>query len=444
MTEMNWEQAYPSVPASVHHRLEKALEEKKHMRTGKALKPVAALVLAVLLTLALSGAAFAATRLGILDYLVGGENNATEALKNSVQPIIASVEADGMRVELNGAIFDGNRLALSFTEENLSPDDPAWITLDQVTLEGEWVPEQFGASGHWLPFIRIDPEDSDEFTYSDGFFSGDLGKEYTGQLQGEAIFIVSRPTGPLAGVDPAMWYDYDTAIEDPEIRADYIRRRDAIRASNVEIADTAHLIPEQWYLHGYTVVDIDGNLVMEEHMEYMPEEFGAHSMYHNATMYPTQMKDTAVIKVPFTIDADAAKAYRKVGTMEDAELTDCTVHLEKCVLSPLSTMIEIRLYPRENTREAADALVNRYGYPALLDENGQLIDLLSMEGEGGRYVQPDDRPYYCIEYIWGGVEKIPIQLTFSFDSEDFPYMKPEAPDPEANREFEEKVVIQLQ
>ena len=221
MKRFDWEKVYGPVPASVHMRLEKALEEKKKMNTGKALRPAAAIALALLLTLLLGGAAYAATRLGILDYLVGGEGSAPDELKNSVQPVLASAEGDGMRVELNGAVFDGSRLALSFTEENLNPHSPAFITLDQVLLEGEWIPQNFGGGGHWMPFIRLDTENADHNPYFEGFLSGDLKKEYTGQIQGEAIFIVSRPTGPLVVVDPVMWYDYGAAIADDEIRADF-------------------------------------------------------------------------------------------------------------------------------------------------------------------------------------------------------------------------------
>ena len=446
MKRFDWEKVYGPVPASVHMRLEKALEEKKKMNTGKALRPAAAIALALLLTLLLGGAAYAATRLGILDYLVGGEGSAPDELKNSVQPVLASAEGDGMRVELNGAVFDGSRLALSFTEENLNPHSPAFITLDQVLLEGEWIPQNFGGGGHWMPFIRLDTENADHNPYSEGFLSGDLKKEYTGQIQGEAIFIVSRPTGPLVVVDPVMWYDYGAAIADDEIRADFVRRRDMIRASNVEIADIAHLNPEEWYVNGYTVVNADGNLLMEEHMEYMPEEFGAIPMDHNAVMYPTQMHDTAVIRLPFTIDADAAKAYRREGKMEDVSLSDCTVHLEKCVMTPLSTLLEIRLYPLENTRQAADKLLERYGYPALLNEQGNLIEFLSMEGEGACYAHSDQEGKFfsAIEYAWGGAKDMPDAIRFSFDSDEFPYQKPEAPDPEANREFAEKAVIHLQ
>ena len=446
MSQMNWGSVYPSVPASVHMRLEKALEEKKKMNTGKVLRPAAAIALALLLTLLLGGAAYAATQLGILDYLVGGENNATEALKSSVQHVLASAEADGMWVELNGAVFDGSRLALSFTEENLNPKSPAFITLDQVLLEGEWVPQNFGGGGHWMPFIRLDTENAEHNPYSEGFLSGDLKKKYTGQIQGEAVFIVSRPTGPLVVVDPEMWVNYDEEIEDEEIRADYIRRRNMIRAANIEIADSAHLAPVEWYLNGYTVVDADGNLLMGEHMENMPEEFGAISMYHNSALYPTQMGDTAVIRLPFTLDADAARAYRREGKMEDATLTDCTVHLEKCVMTPLSTLLEIRLYPLENTRDAVDALQKRYGYPALMNENGDLIEFLSMEGEGGFYAHSDQEGkfFYTLEYAWGGAKDMPDAIRFSFDSDEFPYQKPEAPDPEADREFAEKAVIILQ
>ncbi len=120
--------------------------------------------------------------------------------------------------------------------------------------------------------------------------------------------------------------------------------------------------------------------------------------------------------------------------------------VEKCALSPLSTLIELRLYPNENTPEAALALAERYGYPALLDENGSLVEFLEMEGEGNwnGASQDEDGNYYTeIDYAWGGMKVIPRELHFAFDRDEFPYQVPESPDPDLNRIFSEDVVIPL-
>lgn len=447
---MNWDSLYIPVPSAVHQRLEKALEEKEKMNAKKVMKPLTAAALALALILLLGGAAYAAVESGILKYLVNGEQNATDELKNSVQPLDVSVTRDDFRVTLTGIVFDGDRLALSFEEENLTPESPAWITLDQVRLEGEWVPENFGeGEGHWMPFIRLDEEGASTNPYESGFFSASLKNQYAGIVHGEATFVVSRPTGPLVVVDPGMWYDYDAAVEDEDFRADLIRHRDMVRASGLKIADIFSLDPLQWYQEGYTVIDKNGDLLMEnlQYADYLPEDFGAREMYHNYVEHPTQMEKSAEFTIPFSFDAGAAKAFRKVGSMEDVTLSACTVHLEKCVMTPLSTLIELRLYPRTEQDEAAADLSDRFGYPVLLDENGLPLAFMDMVGEGlyGSFLRDEDgKAYMPLEYAWGGVVNMPKEVRFGFNEDAFPFQAPVSPDPELWREFSEKVIISLQ
>ena len=97
---MNWDSLYIPVPSAVHQRLEKALEEKEKMNAKKVMKPLTAAALALALILLLGGAAYAAVESGILKYLVNGEQNATDELKNSVQPLDVSVTRDDFRVTL--------------------------------------------------------------------------------------------------------------------------------------------------------------------------------------------------------------------------------------------------------------------------------------------------------------------------------------------------------
>ena len=147
----------------------------------------------------------------------------------------------------------------------------------------------------------------------------------------------------------------------------------------------------------------------------------------------------------FAVDTDAARESRVDKRME-FELPDCRVKVEKCVLTPLSTLIELRLYPNENAPEAALLLAKRYGYPALLDEKGNLIAFLDMEGEGNwnGVSQDENGQYYtAIEYAWGGIKEIPRELHFTFDRDEFPYQPPAYPDPDLTRIFSEDVVIPL-
>ncbi len=454
MNDMPFDTVYPSVPERTHLRLEKALEEKTTVNTKKYIRPATVLVIALLLTLLLGGAAYAASRAGVLQYLLNG-TEPPEQLKNMAQHRNYATTEDNIQVELNGLVFDGERLALAFSVENQKPDDLAMVTLDAVYLEGDWIGMEFGSiDSQWVPDVfRIDVAGAERNPVIGGCVTCAAEKEYTGILHGEAVFTVQRPEGPVVVCDPWMWYDYDRVFSSGEdvdtgSKAEYSFRREQIQNAGLTVAHPFRIDARSWYQEGYTVVDADGKMLMmwdEASRQMLPEEFGGHLAYHQTVLYPTQMKQTAEIHIPFTLDADAAKENR-IDTQMEFALPDCRVKVEKCVLTPLSTLIELRLYPAGNTPETALALAARYGYPALLDEKGGLIEFLEMEGEGGwNGVSQDEdgQSYTVLEYSWGGMKEIPNELHFAFDRDEFPYQMPESPDPEANRLFSETVVIPL-
>lgn len=454
MNDIRFDTVYPSVPESTHLRLEKALEEKTNVNTKKIIRPATVLVIALLLMLLLGGAAYAASQSGILRYLLGGAD-APDGLKSIVQPAEYTAAEDHIRVELTGLVFNGERLALAFSVENQKPDDLAMVTLDAVYLEGDWMGMEFGSfDSQWVPDVfRIDVAGADRNPVIGGCVTSAAEKEYTGILHGEAVFTVQRPEGPVVVCDPWMWYDYDRVFSggedgDTKSRTEYSFRREQIQNAGLTVAHPFRMDARSWYLEGYTVVDADGEMLMlwdEASHPMLPEEFGGHLACHQTTLYPTQMKQTAELRIPFTLDADAAKQNR-VDVQAEFALPDCRVKVEKCVLTPLSTLIELRLYPTQNTQEAALALAERYGYPALLDEKGGLIEFLDMEGGGswnGISQDEDGQSYTVLEYSWGGMKEIPRELHFAFDRDEFPYQLPARPDPEANRLFSETVVIPL-
>ena len=453
MKDIRFDSVYPSVPESAHLRLEKALEEKTSVKTKKIIKPATVLVIALLLMLLLGGAAFAASQMGVLQYLLNGQEP-TETLKNLAQHMNYSAAEDSIRVDLDSLVFDGDRLALSFTVENQKPDELAMVTLDAVYLEGDWIGMEFGSfDSQWVPAVfRIDEVGTARNPVVGGCITCAAEKEYTGVIQGEAVFTVQRPEGPIVVCDPWLWYDYDEVFyrgedENTGSKAEYSDRREQIQNAGLTVAHPFQMDARYWYQEGYTVVDANGEMLMgnTENRSLVPEEFGGYPAYHQTALYPTQMKQTAEIRIPFTIDTDAAREIRVDKRME-FELPDCRVKVEKCVLTPLSTLIELRLYPNENAPEAALLLAKRYGYPALLDEKGNLIAFLDMEGEGnwnGASQDENGQYYTAIEYAWGGMKEIPRELHFAFDRDEFPYQPPAYPDPDLTRIFSEDVVIPL-
>lgn len=450
MNQIHFENAFPCVPIPVHLRLENALEEKKQMSMHKAKCPAAAMALILALLLGLMGIAYAAAQAGILDYLVGGEEKASQALKESIQMVQAAATGDQIKIDLTGAIFDGDRLALSFTMENLKPEELALVTLDTVTLNGEWIPIDFQSfQDQWLPDIfTMDEPGYVRNPVSGGMLSDWIDQDFSGILQGEATFVVSRPVKKLAVVDPWMWYDLETVIPEVEWRQDYQNRKDAVLEAGVEIADAFTMEADYWLSQGYTPVNISGRFLLEtaEYSHLIPfyagKGYGERALYTNVTNRNGQMLETARIILPFTIDTGAAKAIRMEPALSDITLSNCTVHFEKVLVTPLSTLIHMKLYPLENTREAADELMRCYPSPSLIAPEGPAIAWLDMEGMGwGSSPSADaEKKYYEIGISWGGMKEIPAALRFSFEYADEPADEEIR---QLRQQFEEKVVIPL-
>lgn len=449
MNEFHFENAFSSVPPVVHGRLERALEEKNMNRqSAKRSSVVLAVVMALLL--GVMGLAYAATQTGILNYLVGGEENASQALKDSVQTVAATASGDDIQIDLTGAIYDGDRMALSFTMENKQPENVALVTLDTVTLNGKWVPINFQSfQDQWLPDVfTVDVAPTIRNPLSGGMLSGVLAEDYTGIVRGEATFVVSRPVKEMVVVDPWMWYDLDIVIPDAEWRKDYEDRKRAIEQSGLKMADVFTMEAGYWLQEGYTPVDISGNFLLDkqEYRDLAPfyagQGYGERPAFSNITNRAGQMQVTERIPLSFTFDADKAKESRIEPKLKDIPLENGTVHFEKVVITPLSTLIEMRIYPKENTQEAKKALMECYDAAWLCNANGEPLDYLDMEGEGwrGYREETNGENYFVMETSWGGMKTMPDALGFSFSH------APKTNDPDVQRmrqEFTEKVVIPL-
>ena len=133
---------------------------------------------------------------------------------------------------------------------------------------------------------------------------------------------------------------------------------------NTIIVDPIENDPESWCRDGYTVIDSSGIILGSE--------------WDDTTLY--NMRETARIPVSFTFSTSTAVAY-DFSDLEDIELTDCTLRIHQLRLSPLKTVVDISLIPRENSQEAAQKLVERYGTLNLLDEKGNQLDYAEMEYE---------------------------------------------------------------
>ena len=274
MKDRHWETALPVVPPLVHARLEWALEEKTNMKqtTKKVMRPLTAAALAVALLLALTGAAYAAAQLGILDYLIGRQSPAP-ALEEMAQPMAVSETFDQIQLTVTGAIYDGVRLALSFSAENLNPARLTMVNLNAVRLNGDDVFFGFQSlSQQWLPdvFAMDEAGKYSRNPVTGGMLSVPLAQDYSGSVACEVDFSISHPAnGKVLVCDPVLWYDYERAFADaPSMIPDYQERRDAIIQSGLTVLDAFEsLQPDHYpfYLsQGYTLLDASGQFLLDD------------------------------------------------------------------------------------------------------------------------------------------------------------------------------------
>lgn len=132
--------AFSPVPSTVHLRVEQTLEEVHEMNL-KHHKPIAAVVLAVVLSLALLGGAVAAGG-GVLNYLFANDKP-TQQQQSLVQSIGVSHAGSDVTTTVTDAIFDGRRLDAALTFDTQLPLyavlDGAWFNGQEVTNTDGWL-----------------------------------------------------------------------------------------------------------------------------------------------------------------------------------------------------------------------------------------------------------------------------------------------------------------
>ncbi len=420
------------------------------MKNIQKMRPVFALSMALALVLMLAGAAYAVTQTGVLQYLVSGDT--TQELQSSVQDVTATVTEDNIKIDLSGAIYDGKRLAIGISAENLNPEALAMLTLDAVYLNGDPVSIEFQSfAGQWLPSVFAVEDATDTMLsrnpVSGGMLSAALDSTYEGVIRGEVVFTVTRPLNDkIVVLDPVMWYDYNKAYADsPDMAADYQARYEAIAQSGAEIADAfccRYRNAEAYWDEGYTVVNADGEFLsdIDEGLSFDDayESAGEPADDDPTPIIGGRMKKTATITVSFTIDTDASESLGQTITMQDIELSFGTVHFDSVFVSPLSTIVLMHIYPKETTENALSDLANQFTTPQLTDAAGKELNFANMEGESWCAA---DKNGIEIGLSFGGLTERPDALHFAFPDE---ASESDEQTQAVRSEFEEKVVIPLQ
>ncbi len=319
-------------------------EERRMKRISKRL-----LIAAVLTMLALTTTAYAAARPAVLTWLLGFAP-ASEELIQTVQEIHAEQTADGVTIRITGLVWDGSQMAFTYEAEAADPTLAAIVKMDDVfTVDGREarISQPFSSEAVLVPDTRLDLAPVKRNPAVCGQWSKQIDG-LSGKVQCEMTFRIYRPQKGLVFLIGAEDDLRNIDAQPDDYQADLRDRLACLQSlRNAIIPDETQQDAAYWIQQGYTVTD--------EHL-----------------------METAVLTLSFTFDADNVQT-RDYSDAADVRLPDGTLHIERFVLSPLKTEVDVWLVPQENTREAAQMLADQHAEFALLDGQGSPLEYSSMD-----------------------------------------------------------------
>lgn len=375
--QLNLRNAYKPVPEAFRQTVLRTVrsvrpDARQHTPHDRMLRGAPGkIAVAVILGFLLLGmaAAYAAARPAILNWLLGAEPAPGAPLTFSTQKISGENAADHITVRMDSLIYDGERFSFSFAVENDDPAFPALVAMEpRFLVNGEPVSlEEFlanDAKPTLVPSARLDALPVQRNPVVCGGWSQILPAELDGDVTCEMTFIVYRPKKAFAVVpdpDDPIFRMEDCA---PEQQAEIRDVLDTYMSfQNAVLADRDALDPQPWFQAGYSV--IGGPTDATEWIDPAEEGFD-------------HLAETARFTVVFRFDAGIRQAFDFSET-PDIPLDDCTVRVGSFRLSPLTTRVDVLLIPHENTQEAAQALLQKYGPMDLTDERGDPVAYAEMD-----------------------------------------------------------------
>ena len=334
-----------------------------------------------------AAAAYAASHPAILHWLLGAQPSPGGPLKSSVQKISGENAADHITVRMDSLIYDGERFSFTYEVENDDPAFPALVAMEpRFLVNGEPVYlEEFMANDAkptLVPSARLDVLPVRRNPVLCGGWSEVLPEALEGEATCEMTFIVYRPKKAFAVVpdpDDPIFHAADCVLEQQAEIQDVIDTY--LSFQNAVLADRDALDPQSWFQEGYSV--IGGLTEVTEWIDPQEEGFD-------------HLTETARFSVVFQSDAGIRQVFDFSGTA-DIALDDCTVSVRQLRLSPLTTKADVFLIPKENTEDAAKALVQKYGPMDLTDENGTPAAYAEMDSlyENMPWVSQYDGQWRC-------------------------------------------------
>ena len=379
LEQLNLRNAYKPVPEAFRQTVLQTVQSvrtdapvKRHRANGWTFcgmsRKIAITVMAGILLIGMA-VAYAVSHPAILNWLLGAQLDPSVPLMSSVQKISGENAADHITVRMDSLIYDGERFSFSYEVENDDPSLPALVAMEPCFLvNGEPVSlEEFlanDAKPTLVPSARLDVLPVQRNPVVCGGWSQRIPGELEGEVTCEMTFIVYRPMKAFAIVpdpDNLIFRMEDCAPEQQAEIQDVLNTY--LSFQSAVLADQDALDPQKWFREGYSV--IGGFTEVTEWIDPAEEGFD-------------HLTETARFTVFFRFDASIRQVFDFSETT-DILLDDCTVRIISFRLSPLTTNVDIFLIPKENTEDAAKALVQKYGPMDLTDAEGIPVEYAEMD-----------------------------------------------------------------
>lgn len=347
-------------------------------------------VLAIVLLLAMMGVALATISGGVIDYLYPDRaNDIDESLRSMVRSVDASGTLENITVSITEAIYDGERLALSYTVENTQPNRRVLVELDKILVNGKrFSPWYETLATGWMPAFFRDNATSGRVTASSGVLGSLDLEEGTTSVTIDLSFAVSESSRPIVIVDE--WATCDPQVIMDFYQEDYYLKqaldfREALANDpSITIAPADQMDVEEWYQQGYTVLEFHGEFLREQDFSFSGFERG-----HR----PDQMREVGLAEVSFDLNVEnASDILQDITPEETFVLPDCTARIRHATLSPLGLVVEYEIVPPSDTYEEVVDYFYQYGQLTFTDENGEPVIFPDMYGDREKYpeeIAPD-------------------------------------------------------
>lgn len=315
------------------------------------MKKALSLLLALLVLMVLSAGALADSSWNVLPFLSIADRPEAAAL---AQPVNGSATDGQVSIAVDSALFDGVNLAFDWTVTNAEPDKPAFLQVDDFTING----------------IKTAADNTDSF---DGMWLDENDEQGTSR-NGENIELPEGVTGDTLHVSLTVGVYYPNA---PIYRMD---KYDEALAKQ-KLAEGFFVIPEN-----------DGYLVLD------PVE-GMSWVVDGASKEEGGMFTYKAVTITFDVDATPGrKAAVQLKTEPSYAVDKYTVTCRKAVLTPVALYLSMLASP-----SSADNSPFNDGEFVLAGAHGKPLSDVTAGGESGGEMQADGTMKTFLNFIWHGI-----------------------------------------